>query len=441
MTRCIEAQIAFSFQGQPPIACRFDGGELSSDGGLLPLRQFDERGGFTAKLAACFVDVRQAAKVEHSLATLLRQRVYQIIGGYEDANDAERLRVDPVFRLVAGADAESALGSQPTLSRWENGARPRELLAMGEALLGWFVQACGAGVRRRGEILLDIDSTDDPTHGQQEFSFFHGAYNQHMYNPLLVTERHTGFALAAWLRPGNAASAAGATRLLRRLVDGLRRAFPGVKIRLRADAGFASPGMYECCEALGVGYAIGLGVNTVLAREAAPLQEAARLTYEALGHPQRLFFDFLYRARSWSRTRRVCCKAEHTAAGTNLRFLVTSEAAAAEASFDFYNDRGECENRIEELKNGFACDRLSCHRFVANQFRLLLHAAAYNLVNLFRLRLPNSMRSLQIEGLRNQVFKLAARVRRTARGLRVSFAEGWPFQRQFHRLCRIFSSA
>lgn len=312
---------------------------------------------------------------------------------------------------------------------------------MGTEMVEWFVRACGRGVRRRGEILLDIDSTDDPTHGQQEFSFFHGAYNQHMYHPLLVTERHTGFLLAAWLRPGNAASAAGATRILFRLVRRLRRAFGGVRIRLRADAGFAAPEMYGFCEAMGVGYAVGIGTNPVLEREAAELREAAKLAYEAGGEPQRLFFAFRYRARTWDRERRVCCKVEHTGAGANARYVVTDGPEGPEKLFAFYNDRGECENRIEELKNGFAGDRLSCHRFRANQFRLLLHAAAYNLVCLFRHRLPPGLRGLQIESLRNQVFKLAARVRRTARGVRISFAEGWPHQGQFLRLCRAVSSA
>jgi len=441
VTRCIEPQLAFQFQGQPRIRARFDGGELSSDGGLLPLRQFDERHGLTRRLAACLEDRRQASKVEHSIATLLRQRVYQIIGGYEDANDAGRLRTDPVFRLVAGRGPERPLGSQPTLSRWENRARRRELLAMGEELVEWFIRTCAAGVRRRGEILLDIDSTDDPTHGQQEFSFFHGAYGQHMYHPLVVTERHTGFALALWLRPGRAASGAGAVRLLLRLLRRLGRAFPGVRVRLRADAGFALPELYEFCEAMRVGYAIGIGSNPVLRRQAAPLQEAARLAYAAGGRPQRLYGGFRYQARSWPGARRLCCKVEHSPAGANVRFLVSNEELTPEASFAFYNDRGECENRIEELKNGFAADRLSCHRFAANQFRLLLHAAAYNLANLFRLRLPPAMRSVQIEGLRTRIFKLAARVRRTARCVRVCFAEGWPFQSDFVRLCRGFNSA
>lgn len=439
MTRSIEPHLRFRFQPHVRVVGAFDGGEVSGDAGLLPLRQFDERQGLTARLAACLGEERQAGKIAHSNQSLFRQRIYQIVAGYEDANDAGRLRTDPIFRLIAGEDAVAPLGSQPTLSRWENAVRPRAMLAMGEGLVDCFIRGCGAAVRRRGEIVLDIDSTDDPTHGQQEFSFFNGAYEQHMYHPLIVTERHTGCLLLAWLRPGKAASAAGATRLLLRLMKRLWAAFPKVKFRLRADAGFAGPEFYQFCEAFDIDYAVGIAANAVFRRQAAAVQLQAQDGYHLnQQQPQRLFADFEHQAASWSKMRRICYKAEHTTIGTNLRFVVTNRDLEPEKLFAFYNDRGECENRIEELKNGFAAGRLSCHRFAANQMRLLLHAAAYNLVNLFRLRLPRHLRSVQIEGLRNQVFKLGARVWRTARCIRVAFAEGWPYQTQFLRLCRAF---
>ena len=436
MTSCIESQLRFRFQGQARVVAAFDGGEVSSDAGLLPLRQFDDSRGLTRRLAACLAESRQPGKIAHSQTSLLRQRVYQIAAGYEDANDADRLRTDPAFRLIAGDDAVAALGSQPTLSRWENAVRPREMLAMGEAMVGWFIKLCGASVRRRGEILLGIDSTDDPTHGQQEFTFFNGAYDQHMYHPLIVTERHSGHALLAWLRPGNASSAAGATRLLLRLMQRLLEVFPKVKFRLRADAGFASPEFYEFCETFAIEYAVGIASNPVFRRQAAPLQQRAQDAYYLSDEPQRHFAAFAHQAGTWSQPRRICFKAEHTAVGANLRFVVTNADTAPEDLFTFYNDRGECENRIEELKNGFAAGRLSCHRFAANQLRLLLHAAAYNLVNLFRLRLPRRFQSLQIEALRHQFFKIGARFRRTARCIRIAFAEAWPYQTEFLRICR-----
>jgi hypothetical protein len=298
-------------------------------------------------------------------------------------------------------------------------------------LLDWFVKICGKQVRKRGEILLDVDSTDDPTHGQQQLSFFNGGYDQHMYHPLLIFERHTGCLLAARLRPGKVVSHARILPLLLRIVPRLQREFPNVPIKLRADAGFATPLLYEFCEFFGIQYAIGIGSNSRLQGQAQRLQRRLAKRYRRTGKPQRSFSSFLYRAHPWSHQRRICYKTEHTAAGTNLRFLVTHLSGRSGSVFSFYNDRGECENRIEEFKNGFAADRLSCHRFRANAFRLLLHSFAYNLVNLFRLQLPPSMRSAQIETLRIQLFKIGARIRETARCIRIHLASGWPFRDLF----------
>jgi hypothetical protein len=362
---------------------------------------------------------------------LLRQRLYQIIAGYEDANDADRLRHDPTFQILADQPLGEPLGSQPTLSRWENSPSPRDLLKLQDALLDWFVKICGKQVRKRGEILLDVDSTDDPTYGQQQLSFFNGGYDQHMYHPLLIFERHSGCLLAARLRQGRAASNARIIPLLLRIVPRLQREFPKARIQLRADAGFAMPLLYEFCEFFGIQYTIGIGTNSRLQGPAQRLQRRLARRYRRTAEPQRSFSSFRYRAHSWSHQRRICYKAEHTAAGTNLRFLVTNLAGRSPSVFSFYNDRGECENRIEEFKNGFAADRLSCHRFRANAFRLLLHSFAYNLVNLFRLQLPLSMRSAQIETLRIQLFKIGARIRQTARCIRIHLASGWPFQDLF----------
>jgi len=369
--------------------------------------------------------------VRHDSLALLRQRIYQIVAGYEDANDADRLRHDPLLQIVTDQKLGHPLGSQPTLSRWENAPSGRDLVRLNDALREQFISLCGDEVRKRGEILLDIDSTDDPTHGQQQLSFFNGAYGQHMYHPMLVFERHTGCLLAARLRPGNASSHARIVRMLLRLVPRLQSAFPGVKIKLRGDAGFALPLLYEFCEFFGIQYVLGIPANCVFQHRAEPRQKQLKRRYRRTQLPQRGFSSFHHRARSWSRQRRICYKAEHTAAGTNLRFLVTNGAGRASQVFAFYNDRGECENRIEEFKNGFRADRLSCHRFLANAFRLLLHGVAYNLVNLFRLQLPQPWRSAQIETLRARLFKLGARVRQTARCIRFHLASSWPFQDLF----------
>jgi hypothetical protein len=395
------------------------------------LRAFDQRHGLTHDLAECVADFREDERIRHSVLSLFRQRLYQIIAGYEDANDADRLRHDPAFQILADQPLGTPLGSQPTLSRWENSPSPRDLLHLQDALLDWFVKICGEQVRKRGEILLDVDSTDDPTHGQQQLSFFNGGYDQHMYHPLLIFERHTGCLLAARLRRGTAASHARIIPLLLRIVPRLQREFPKVRIKLRADAGFALPLLYEFCEFFGISYVIGVFANSRLQGKAQRLERRLARRYRRTGKPQRSFSSFRYRAYSWSHQRRICYKAEHTAAGTNLRFLVTNLKGRSVSVFAFYNDRGECENRIEEFKNGFAADRLSCHRFRANAFRLLLHSFAYNLVNLFRLQLPSSLRSAQIETLRIQLFKIGARIRETARCIRIHLASGWPFQDLF----------
>ena len=434
MTSCRISQFRFSFY-RKPVQCDFSGGQITGDAGLLPLRAFDERHRLTRDWAALLDDRRQEQRVRHDALALLRQRVYQVVAGYEDVNDADRLRHDPALQIVADQKLGEPLGSQPTLSRWENAPSARSLVHLNDALLDQFIRLCGKQVRERGEILLDIDSTDDPTHGQQQFSFFNGAYNQHMYHPMLIFERHTGCLLSVRLRPGNASAHARIVPMLLRIVPRLEHAFPGVPIKLRGDAGLALPLLYEFCEFFGIQYTLGIPANCVFQRHAEPLQKKLKRRYRRTQLPQRSFSSFRHRAGSWSRQRRICYKAEHTAVGTNLRFVITNVAGRASEVFAFYNDRGECENRIEEFKNGFRADRLSCHRFLANAFRLLLHAFAYNLVNLFRLRqLPKPWRSTQIETLRARLFKIGARIRQTARCIRIHLATGWPWQALFCKL-------
>ena len=429
MTTCHISQFRFSFYRNRSVQCDFAGGQITGDAGLLPLRAFDERHHLTCDWAALLDDPRQQESVRHDALALLRQRIYQIVAGYEDANDADRLRHDPALQIVADQKLGEPLGSQPTLSRWENAPSARSLVQLNDALLDQFIRLCGRQVRQRGEILLDIDSTDDPTHGQQQFSFFNGAYDQHMYHPMLIFERHTGCLLSVRLRPGNASSHARIVPMLLRIVPRLERAFPGVPIKLRGDAGFALPMLYEFCEFFGIQYTLGIPANCVFQDRVEPLQKKLKRRYRRTELPQRSFSSFRHRARSWSHQRRICFKAEHTAVGSNLRFVITNCSGRATEVFAFYNDRGECENRIEEFKNGFRADRLSCHRFLANAFRLLLHAFAYNLVNLFRLRqLPEPWRSTQIETLRARLFKIGARIHQTARCIRVHLATGWPWQ-------------
>ena len=339
VTACI-SQLTFSCHRNRPIHCDFSGGQITSEAGLLPLRAFDQRQHLTHDLAERLSDPREEDRVRHDSLRLLRQRIYQIIAGYEDANDADRLRHDPLLQIVADQKLGHALGSQPTLSRWENSPSARDLVRFHDALLEIFIRVCGEQVRQRGEILLDIDSTDDPIHGQQQLSFFNGAYSQHMYHPMLVLERHTGCLLAARLRPGNTSSHAHIVPMLLRLVPRLQSAFPGVPIKLRGDIGFALLLLYEFCEFFDIEYAIGIPANCLFQRRVEPRQKQLKRRYRRARVPQRSFSGFCHRARSWSHQRRIGYKAEHTAAGTNLRFLVTNCAGRASQVFAFYNDLG-----------------------------------------------------------------------------------------------------
>jgi DDE family transposase len=435
LIQSVLSQLTFSFYRHGRIQADFSGGQLSSDGGLLPLRAFDQRYRLTASVAEQLLDRRQTSRIEHSQLALLRLRLYGIIAGYEDANDAERLCLDPVFQMLADSPLDRRLGSQPTLSRWENSITAGEVVELNRLLLDWFVRLCGRQVRRRGEILLDIDSTNDPTHGHQQLSLFNGHFGETVYHPLLVFERHTGCLLSARLRRGNCVSYNRVVPVLRPVLEKLRQSFPGIRIRLRADAGFAVPELYELLEKYEVEYVIRFTTHGFLKRRLAVLEQTIREEHQRTGEPASIYGSLRHPARRWSRARRICFQVQYPGDRPTLRCIITNLELSSQQVCEFYNGRGECENRIEELKNGFHADRLSCHRFVANCFRLLLHGLAYNLVNLFRLRhLPRPWRSLQIEVLRTRFFKLAARVRQTARCLRIHWATGWPFQSIFYKI-------
>lgn len=430
MTDCFVPQLTFSFY-RKPICANFRGGEMSSDSGLLLLRRFDERHQLTRDLAQDVDDQRHAHDIDHPLLALLRQRLYALCAGYEDANDAQHLRHDPIFKLIAERALDDTLASQPTLSRLENAVTPRSLARLNLRLLDWFVRLCGQQVRQRGEILLDVDSTPDPTHGQQQLSLFNGHYGERIYHPLLIFERHSGCLLDVRLRRGNCVSYNRVLPRLRRLLRRLRQAFPGVRIRLRADAGFAFAPLYDLLEEHGVSYAIRVVKSDPLRRRADDLIAQTARNYPSTQQAQRQFTAFTYQMGTWPHPRRVVAKAEHDAQHCDLYFIVTSQDDSPAAVFQFYNGRGECENRIAELKNGFHADRLSCHRFLANAFRLLLHSLAYNLVNLFRHHLPARFRRTQIDGLRQHLFKVGARVLQTTRRIWVHLATGWPGQDDF----------
>ena len=391
------------------LTSRFDGPRLSSDGGLPWLAQADATLGLCPALAACVPEWRRGP-VRHSLLTLVQQRVFQIACGYADQDDADHLRSDPVFKLACGRAPLSGpdLASQPTLSRLENAVDRHAVEALATALVQLYL-------RRRGRsgpptrVVLDLDGTDDPTHGAQEGSAYHGYYRQHMYHPLLVFDGDTGQLISAVLRPGNVHGSRFVVLVLRRLCRLLRAAWPDVSIEVRADGGFGIPRLYAWCEANHLAYTIGLIPNPVLERYAAPLLAEAQATSAAAGGAKvRLAGDVVHQAGSWAHARRVVFKAEALEHGPNTRFVVTTRTAAPLAVYDWYVDRGQAENWIKDLKNALQADRLSDHRFWANAFRLLLHAAAYWLLDTVRgwlAPLPE-LAHAQFDTLRLRVLKI-----------------------------------
>jgi hypothetical protein len=412
-----------------PLEASFDGGRLTSDGGLPWLGEAEAVLGICAALAAVVPEWRRGP-VRHSLGALVRQRVFQIACGYEDQNDAAALRTDPLLKLVCGRLPETGadLASQPTLSRLENAVRATSCYRLAVALATVYLRERERqGVPTR--ILLDLDGTADPTHGAQEGTAYHGYFRQHMYHPLLVFDGDTDQLVTAVLRPGNAHGARGAVAVLKRLVRALRARWPRVAIELRADSGFAVPELYAWCEQEGVAYTIGLVPNPKLEAAAAPLLARAQAQQAATGAKVRLAGETAYQAKSWPRPRRVVYKAEALAAGPNTRFVVTTRADPPLALYDFYVDRGEPENWIKDLKRACYADRLSDHRFVANQFRLVLHAAAYWLLDTLRRWLVAAgTERLQLDTVRLRLLKIGGRVRELLTRVRLHLASSHPGQ-------------
>ncbi len=413
----------------------FNGGKISSDGGGLLLRELDLRHGVTGHMSRALHDRRSPHRVKHSLGNLLRQRMYGICLGYEDANDHNLLRKDPVLKTACDMlpDSSSDLASQPTLSRLENQVSAKELVRLSRELFSLYLSAHSG---KRDVIIIDIDSTDDPTHGGQQLSLFHGYYGQHMYHPLMIFDGLTGFPMAVVLRPGNSHASRGAIGILRRIIGCLQKEHPESTILVRADGGFAIPGLYELCEELEVHYLIGLITNSRLKEKSDSLLDHAIEQFEEEEKKQRLFTSFSYQADSWDKARRVIAKAECMVQGTNRRFVVTNLPGDPQLLYDdIYVHRGEMENRIKELKNQLKADRLSCHCFNANQFRLLLHTFAYCLLWFLREALQNSsLCCAQVDTIRVKILKVGVRVVETSRRVWLHLSSAYPLQELFASL-------
>jgi hypothetical protein len=429
-----------------PLRATFDVPNASSDGGAVLLKAADRRLGLIPRLAAALVDQRQSGKVHHGLDELLGQRIYGLALGDEDVNDAARLADDPMHKLLLGRDPVTgeALASQPTRSRFENDVTRGELLAMGEALFETVLARHRHRRRKVRRITLDLDVTDDPTHGAQQLAFFNGFYGTWCYLPLLAfltfDREPEQYLCAAALRPGNAPTRRGALPLLKRILGPLHERFPRARILVRLDGGFAAPALFEFLDAVGVDYVVALAKNDVLERQAELDLIVARVLSDATGQTEHVYTDFLYAAGSWERERRVVCKSEGVRLEgreprLNPRFVVTNLRGKAQRIYErTYCLRGEIENRIKELFE-VALDRTSCAKFRANQLRVLLAAAAYALLQELRLvARGTAWARAQVTTLRLELLKIGVQVIASARRLVLRLPRTFPFRDGWSRI-------
>jgi hypothetical protein len=448
--------------GSQQLHVTFDGGRIVSDAGLLAVRALEKPLRVIADLAQRLPDPRSPQYIVHSVEALLTQAVYQILAGYPDFQDAQQLRDDPLFQILADVapDAGHPLASGSTLARFQyaytrrQAELPREerpvLLEVRAAqtgrlkILNAYLIDLFLRTRRTPPtaIILDIDASDDPVHGHQALSGYHGYYRQHQYLPLLVYDGATGFPLAAWLRPGAVHASLGAADILHSIVTRLRAAWPGVRIQVRADNGLAVPDVYDYCEAHDLLYAFGYATNPVLQRATAQALADLEQYHHWYRHrePTVQRFESLtdYRAESWPHPRRIVAKIEVTPHGSQRRFVVTNQAAPAAAVYqDFYVQRGRVpEQPIGEMKNGLQADRLSACGFCANAFRLLVHVLAYAIVVLFREAVASvpEVATATVSTLRQRLWKVGAVVVTSARRIWFHLSETWPYRELWARV-------
>jgi hypothetical protein len=431
MPKCTKDKLDFGRFGRRVIEADFSGGDLSSEGGALLLSRMDARIGLSVAAARALGDDRQRGKVRHDLASMLAQRIYGLCLGWADVCDHNALRNDLVLQTAVGRD--QALASAPTLSRLETAATPEQARALHGVLMDQFI-ASRRGARQRAprELVLDVDATHVPLHGAQERGFFHGYYDNYCYLPLYVFCGQD--LLACVLRPSDRDPASVVTALLKRLIDALRQAWPKVRIVVRADSGFCRPRVLRRLDRWGVDYVLGLQKNTRLLQRTALAELALAERYQARGTKQRLYGSFEYAADSWDRERRVIARLEHGPQGANPRFIVTSLAGEDRHLYDRrYCGRGEAENRIKEAQLDLFGRRASCHRFWANQLRLLLAALAYTLmINLRRHALAGTVLAKACTAtIRVQLLKIASAIVRNTRRVRVMLASSHPLRTVF----------
>jgi hypothetical protein len=436
MPKCTADQIEFGRLGRRHIEANFEGGAISSDGGLMLLRQVDQRMGLSAAVAAVLHDPRNPDLITHELRDLVAQRLYGLCCGYEDLNDHTALRCDPLMQTAVGTGEE--LGSSPTLCRLERRANRGDVVALNRVLVEQFIAAQTTVPK---ELILDIDASDIALHGDQERSEFHGYYDHYCYLPLYVFCGKS--MLACVLRNSRIDGARHAAAVIKLLVTRLRQSWPEVRIIVRGDSGFCRQRLIRWCERQDVGYVIGVARNACLHRSVASWEQTLKQEYEKTGIKQRLIREFQYAAESWNRQRRIITRLEFSSQGANPRFIVTNLERPADQLYDeLYCLRGEAENRIKETQLDLFGTRASCQKFLANWLRILFSALAYTLMQ--RLReiglAGTDLAAATAATVRVRLLKIGAAVIRNTRRIRILFASHHPLRDLFLTAARALAS-
>jgi hypothetical protein len=431
--------ILFKEISRKKVIADFNGGEVSSDAGLLFLREVESKLGIIHHVAEVLRDQRHPGYISHSLVDLITQRVFQIASGYEDANDSDDLRNDPIMKMACNKLplSDSPLASQPTMSRFENAFSRTDLYRIAQVFVDVFIKSYQTPPEG---IILDMDDTDDPTHGSQQLSFFNAYHNNYCFMPLHIYEGKSGKLITTILRPGKRPSGKEIVMIVKRIVERIRTAWPQVGIVLRGDSHYSCPEVFNFCQTYNIHYVLGLTPRKPMVRKAQKLLDQAKKLYQLQKEPVKLFGEFQYRAKSWSRFQRVIYKTEYNGKGSNVRFIVTSleNSRASMIYKTIYCGRGAMELMIKEHKNHLHSDRTSCSSFGANQFRLFLHSIAYVLLHTFRRTCLKSTQfaTAQFDTIRTKLLKIGARVRQLSRTIRIHLPTSCPLKYDLYVIWR-----
>ncbi|GJM59929.1 MULTISPECIES: IS1380 family transposase [Persicobacter] len=421
------------YQKSKAVFVDFHGDEMTSDGGVVLLEKIEKKFGYINEISKAYIDSRNQSLIHHKAVDLFKQRIFGLVLGYQDCNDVNYLKNDPVISSILNG----SLASQPTLSRFEMSVDRKVIYSLCESFVSHYINS----LRGRKKIILDFDGTDDKTHGHQQLALFNGYYGHHMYHQLFVHDGETGQIVLPVLRPGNSHSNRWFVAILKRLVKKIRSHYPEIEIVIRADAGFSCAPFYKLANECNLKYTIGIASNSILKAKAEKVQSAVRHIFEDGSEKHQHFFNFQYQAQTWEQEQNCIAKVEWTGKGLNTRFVISNmdEASVRDIYFGFYVKRGESsENRIKEVKNMCFADRLSNHFFWPNFFRLILSSMAYEIFRLIKKEISQTKhewaKKWQVDTIRLCLLKIGGTIKSTVRRVYYSFSKAFPQQKLFLEL-------